>query len=118
MKRQYRQSTHKEYVGDKYGNLYYNKLKYFEFHSYPGIEFHKLWCIAVILLLMFKIDNLFALSAASGIGGVYVLYLMMMTLYLLIKKISRNNGYFLYPTFMINFFKKRRKSMESATHVA
>ncbi len=118
MKAEYRQSRHKEYVGDKYGNLYFNQLKYFEFHSYPGIEFHKLWCVGILLMLLFKLDNLFELSAFSGIGGLYVFYLTSMTLYLLLKKICRNKGYFLYPNFMIQFFKKRRKSKESATQVA
>ncbi len=118
MKTHFRQSRHKEYVGDKHGNLYYNHLKYFEFHNYPGRKLHQVWCIIVILLLLAKLDNLFALSVFSGVGGLYVLYLALFTLYLLTKQICRHKGYFMYPTFMINFLKKRRKSREASEHTA
>lgn len=118
MQTKYRSSRHKEYVADKNGNLYYNQLKYFEFHAYPGIGLHQMWTVVIILLLLFRLDDLFMLSPLSGIGGMYVLYLAAMTLYLLIKRICRYKGYFMYPAFMIRFFKKRRKSTESSDNVA
>jgi hypothetical protein len=118
VKTHYRQSRHKEYVGDKHGNLYFNKLKYFEFHSYPGHNLHKWWCVILIVLMLFKLGSLFELSVFSGMGGVYVLYLAAMTLYLLTKQICRQNGYFLYPSAVIKFLKKRRKSVESSEKVA
>lgn len=118
MKTKYRSERHKEYVGDKHGNLYYNQLKYFEFHAYPGKGLHQLWTIVIILLVLFRLDDLFALSFLSGMGGVYVLYLASVTMYLLTKRICRYNGYFLYPAFMIRYFKKRRMSAESSTQVA
>ncbi len=118
MKTHYRQSKHKEYVGDKHGNLYFNKLKYFEFHKYPGHGLHQLWCLIIIVLILFKLDNLFALSVFSGVGGVYVLYLATATLYLLTRRICRQNGYFLYPNAVIKFFKKRRVSVESSDKIA
>lgn len=118
MKTQYRSKRHKEYVGDKHGNLYYNQLKYFEFHAYPGLSLHRLWALIIMLLLIFRMDDLFALSYISGFGGLYVFYLAGVTVYLLTKKICRTKGYFLYPSFMIRFFNKRKKSPESSTQLA
>ena len=113
MKYSYRQSKHKEYVGDEKGDLYLHRLKYFEFHSYPGETLHKLWAVSTMLLLLFCLDDLFALNWLYGVAGLYIFYLAIFTHFLLIKKICRYKGYFLYPNSMIRFFKKRKKSAET-----
>lgn len=113
MKYAYRQSEHKEYVGDEKGDLYFNHLKYFEFHQYPGERLHRFWSVAIALLLLFKLDDLFHISFFYGVLAIYVLYVAIFTRYLLAKKICRYKGYFLYPNFMIRFFKKRKKSINS-----
>ena len=113
MKYKYRQSEHKEYVGDEHGNLYLNHLKYFEFHSYPGERLHRFWAVSCMILLLFKIDDLFDFHFMYGLLGIYIFYVAIFTHFLLIKKICRHKGYFLYPSFFIKFFKKRRKSVDS-----
>lgn len=114
MKYSYRQTQHREYVGDDKGDLYLNHLKYFEFHHYPGEKLHSFWAIATILILLFKIDDLFSINVFYGLLGIYVMYIAIFTKYLLTKKICRYKGYFLYPNAMIRFFKKRKKSTNSA----
>lgn len=111
MKYKFRESNHKEYVGDVRGDLYLNKRKYFQFHSYPGEQLHKLWAVVTMLVLLFKIDDLFHFSVFSGLFGLYVFYVALFSHFLLIKKICRYKGYFLYPNTFVNYFKKRKKDV-------
>lgn len=108
----YRQPHHKEYVGDDKGDLHFNHRKYFEFHSYPGEGLHKLWVVCIMLLLLFLVDDLFAMGYFYGFSAVYIFYISIVTHFLLIKKICRHKGYFLYPNSLVQFFKKRKKSVD------
>ena len=115
MKYKYRQPQHREYVGNEHGDLYLNHLKYFEFHSYPGERLHKIWAVATMLVLLFKIDDMFAAHFVYGLAGIYVFYIAIFTHFLLIKKICRHKGYFLYPSSFVKFFKKRKKTVDIPT---
>ena len=112
MKYDFRQPIHKEFVGDSKGDLYLNHLKYFEFHDYPGCSLHKVWAVLIVLLVIFNISALFKMSLFIGLASLYLLYISVLTHFLLQKRICRYKGYFIYPKFFIRFFKKRKKDVD------
>jgi hypothetical protein len=95
--------------GGKTGNWYLNRFEYFEFYGFQGETKLKIICVMVCVssyLALFSAPlYLFVLLA-------WLVYVSSVTLYVLHKKICKINGYFCFPKYIINRFKRYEKQID------
>lgn len=103
----FRESKYLNETGAKTGNWYLNRLDYFQFHEYPEYKKHKFIC-ALATMLFYCLSIKFILSSfILSLPFIYLSYFTSRTLYMLHTKVCRYNGYFLYPSNIVNFLRAR-----------
>lgn len=110
--KKFRESKYLNESGSKTGNWYMNRLDYFQFHEYPNYKKHKFSSLCLGIIFIFLSFNTLKLSFLGFIVFIYLSYVFLMTFNLLRTKVCRYNGYFLYPTKVISFFKSREINVD------
>jgi hypothetical protein len=103
----FRESRYLNESGTKTGNWFLNRLDYFQFHEYPEYKKHKLICVLATILFYGLTIKFIMISFLSSLPFFYASYIASKSLYVLHTKVCRHNGYFLYPSKIVKFFKVR-----------
>ncbi len=104
-----RESKYLNESGTKRGNWYLNRLDYFEFYSYEGELWLKVKCglLLLIIFLVVKQVNVFFV-----VPLLWIMYVLVLTLFLTFKKRCRYNGYFLFPSKIVRKLKDYEKEVD------
>ncbi|MBO9492309.1 hypothetical protein J7384_18250 [Endozoicomonas sp. G2_1] len=109
MKNEFRQAKYQNESGSKIGRWYLNRLDYFEFYSFEGENKLKAKCLVCIIgaFLLIKISPiLISLFLA------WTIYVSVLTLYILQRKICKYSGYFAFPNRIVEELKSYKKEID------
>lgn len=112
MTSKFRQAKYLNESGSKKGSWYLNRLEYFEFHAYPGYHTHQLVALVTAVSALVLGAKLLSYSILLSVIAWYVLYVSLVTLKLLHRRICRYYGYFLYPGRIVRFFREREVEVD------
>ena len=105
MDKKFREAKYLNETGSKMGSWYLNRMDYFQFHQYPSYKKHKTLSLILTLLLYYAGLYLIKSSFWASLPVFYLAYVAMFTFNILRTRVCRYNGYFLYPSKLIRFFK-------------
>ena len=104
-----REAKYQNELGTNIGKWYLNRLDYFQFHHFTGMARYKLLALASIVCGIYLIKHLPILLAPLPL---YSIYIGLLSLVILQKRICKWKGYFLYPKRFIENLKLYRIETE------
>jgi len=111
MKQDFREAKYLNESGSKKGNWFLNRLDYFEFHQYPGYKKHLIGSFVLFIFSIVMIIELMLNYFFVSLAFCYLAYFSCLTLIILKRKICKFDGYILYPSKIVKFFKHREKQI-------
>ncbi len=93
----------------KVGKLYLNRLDYFEFYSFEGELSLKVKCGFFIIILFLGVKYV---NAFFVLPILWILYVLVLTLFLIFKKRCRYKGYFFFPSRIVKKFRDYEKKID------